>query len=188
MKTALVIITLMGLAASVFGQSVYLKVTPVESKVKTSPNEQHKIYGSAGSFSRKIEREEVFNIMVKNMAPAAHEYTVEWMFMASPAGGGSKVEPFHAEEKKVSLDKNAGTTFEVRSPKLESTHTHLSFHSGPDTFTGSKFAGYVVRVKLGDRILAVEASDVFLKRKFQDPKAKWGVTEEPDATKKKSSR
>jgi len=188
MKTALVIITLMGLAANLFGQSVYLKVTPVESKVKSSPNDQYKIYGSSGSFSKKIEREEVFNVTVKNMAPTTYEYTVEWMFMATAAGGGSKVDPFHAEEKKISLDKNANTTFEVASPKLESTHTHLSFQSGRDTFTGLKFAGYVVRVKLGDRILAVEASDVFLKRKFQDPKAKWGVTEELDATKKKSSR
>jgi len=188
MRRTLVVITLVGFAASAFGQSVYLKVTPMESRMERKDNDQHKIIGSSGSFSKKVEREEVFNVTVKNMAPAAYEYTVEWMFMASPAGGGSKVEPIHAEEKKVPLDKNASTTFEVRSPKLESTHTHYSFVGGQDAFTGLKFAGYVVRARLDDKILAVEATDVVTKRKFQDPKAKWGVPEEPATTKKKTSR
>jgi len=179
MKRTLVVITLVGLAASAFGQAVYLKVAPMESRTADKYTNR-----SSGSFKKNVEREEVFNVTVKNMAPAAYEYTVEWMFMASPASGGSKVEPFHAEEKKVSLDKNASTTFEVRSPKLESTHSFSSIH-GESTLTGLKFAGYVVRVRLDDKILAVESTDVVVKRKFQDPKAKWGVPEAPATTKKK---
>ncbi len=175
---------LIGLTASAFGQAVYLKVAPIESK--HSDNYSYRSSYS-GSFDKKVEREEAFNVTVKNMATTAFEYTVEWMFFANPACGGGKIEPFHAEEKKLSLEKNAGTTFEVRSPKLASTHSYSSYGTG-NTFTGSKFAGYVVRVKIDDKILAVESIDMTLKRKYQDPKAKWGVPEESDTTKNKSSR
>jgi len=105
MKRTLTFVVLMGFAAGAFGQAVYLKVMPVESKVQSRPNEEHRIIGSSGSFSKIIEREEVFNVTIKNMAPIAFDYTVEWMFLATPIKGSSKVEPFHADEKKVPLEK-----------------------------------------------------------------------------------
>lgn len=187
MKRTLVVVAVWGLAANLFGQAVYLKVVPVETRSETKKYEKNIVmgYGSGGSFRKTSEREEVFNITVRNMAPAAYEYTVEWMFFAAPASGGKAV-PFHAEEKKLSLDKNGVQTFEVCSPKLEVTQTHYSFIGGGTRYEGMKFAGYVVRVKHGDKILAVESADAMLKRQFQDPKAKWGVPEpaEPAKTKR----
>jgi hypothetical protein len=207
MKRTLVVVALMGLVTSAFGQSVYLKVTPVEGKEETQlrdwvvqkeggrnlitirGKEETKKGEPArrlGLATKTIEREEVFNITVKNTAPVAYEYTLEWVFMASPVSGG-KSEPFHAAEKKISLDKNAGMSFEIRSPKLKSSQ-NFSLGGSRSELTGSKFAGYVVRVRFNDRILAVESTDVLLKRKYQDPKAKWEVTEPSEAPKKKRSR
>lgn len=173
MKKFFLAITLIGLVSGAYGQSVYLKVTPVESK-RTDKNTYQSRY--SGSFDKNVQREEAFTITLRNMAPAAFTYTVEWMFLASPAGGGGKIDPFYTEEKKVSLEKGAGTTIDVVSPKLESSHSFYAYGGG-HTFTGQKFAGYVVRVKIDEKILAVEATDALLKRKYQDPKTKWGVAE-----------
>jgi len=162
-----------GIAASAHGQAVYLKVVPMESK--RSDNYSYRgVY--SGSFDKNVAREEAFNITVRNMTSESYDYVVEWMFLSSPARGGGTATPFNVDEKKLTLDKGASTTVEVHSPKLASTHNFDSY--GGSTFTGSKFAGYVVRVKYNDRILAVEASDVQLKRKYQDPKVKWGIPEE----------
>lgn len=183
MKMTLLALTLFGFTTGAFGQSVYLKVVPLESIRESKPNEQLKVFSSTGgAFSKKIECEEAFNVTVRNMLPIGDEYTVEWMFMASPAGGG-KVKSFHAGEKKVALEKNGSTTFEINSPKLESTHTRFGLGSQQDTFTGLKFAGYVVRVRIDEKILAVESTDALLKRKYTDPKAKWGVEAKPATTK-----
>jgi hypothetical protein len=156
------------LAVEAFGQSVYLKATSVESRK-----------------SMDGEREEVLNITVKNMAPAAYEYTVEWMFMGVLDGArGNPILPVYAAEKKVPLDKNANTVFEVRSPKLKSPH---EFHGddGKKILIGLKSVSYVVRVRLDEKILAVESPNLTLKQKFQDLKAKWGVPESPESPKGK---
>jgi len=173
MKQIILAVIIAGFGLNAHGQAVYLKVTPTETK-RTDKYTYQSRY--SGSFEKNVEREEAFTITLRNMAPGSYEYTVEWMFLAAPAAGGGKIEPFYAEEKKVSLEKNAGTTLEIVSPKLESTHSFYSY-GGSHTFTGRKFAGYVVRVRLDDKILAVEATDALLKRKYQDPKAKWGVEE-----------
>jgi hypothetical protein len=177
MKRTFLVVMMIGLAASAFGQAAYLKVVATENRSSRS----------GGYYSTNVEREEVYNVTVKNMAPAAYEYTIEWMFLVKPAGGG-KVVPFRAEEKKLTLEKNASTTIEVRSPILTSTESssYYYYYYG-NTYAGSKFAGYVVRVKANDKILAVEANDTTLKRKYQDPKVEWGMPK-PPTTSRSSTR
>jgi hypothetical protein len=165
------------IATSACAQAVYIKVVPMESKRA----DQYAYRGTySGAFDKNVEREEVFNVTIKNMAPESFEYTIEWMFLSSPAGGGGKITPFHIEDKKITLDKGAGTTFELRSPKLASTHSYDTYGSG-HRFTGSKFAGYVLRVKYNDKVVGVDASDIQLKRKYEDPRAKWVVSDETDS-------
>lgn len=175
MRTLLAMLTAAALSSTAVVPSVYLKVVHSGSKSESRPNEDFRIFGSPGSFSKKTEREESFTVTVQNMSPIAFDYTVEWMFFAAPVAGG-KAEAIHADQKKVSLGRGAAETFQIRTPKIESTHTHLAYVRSNDIFQGKKFAGYVVRVKIDDKILAVEASDATLKRQFQDPKAEWGVT------------
>lgn len=167
MKKTVFTVMMVGLAASAFGQAAYLKVAAAESRSTRS----------GSYYSTNVEREEIYNVTVKNMTPTAYEYTVEWMFLVRPAGGGGKAMPFHVDEKKITLEKNASTTIEVRSPTLTSTESKDYYYSyyGGNTITGLKFAGYIVRVKANDKILAVEASDITLKRQYEDPKAKWGM-------------
>jgi hypothetical protein len=171
MKRTVLAVMMVGLAGSAFGQAVYLKVAAAENRSSRSGD----------YFTTNVEREEAYSVTVKNMVPAAYEYTVEWMFLIKPTGGG-KVVPFQAEEKKITLEKNASTTIEVRSPTLTSTETgtYYSYYYGT-TYTGSKFAGFVVRVRVNDKILAVEATDTILKRQYQDPKVKWGMPKPPPA-------
>jgi len=178
MKT-IVVIVLVGLAANLFGQAVHLTVTPLPSKIETTANEEARFIGPPGSFSKKTEREEALRITLRNTAPIAFTYTVEWMFFGAPIKGGPS-QPFHAGEKQIALEKNASETFEVRSSKLQSTHLHRNIRRGSDVdiYGGSKYAGYVVRAKIDDKVLAVEAPDAATKRQYQDPKAKWGATAE----------
>ncbi|MCX7887699.1 MAG: hypothetical protein N3B01_10680 [Verrucomicrobiae bacterium] len=179
MKPFLGVCTALLAAVGSFGQAVHLKVTLLESKTQSRPNEERKFLGLPGSYSKVFEREDVLSVTVRNMAPITFDYTVEWMFFAAPVSGG-KPEPFHAEEKKISLAKGEATTFEIRSPKVSYTHTHLSLplRTDQNIFEGKKYAGYVVRVRIDDKVLAVESSDQSWKREFQNPKAKWGVSKD----------
>lgn len=68
MKRTFLAVMMVGLAASAFGQAAYLKVASAESRSTRS----------GSYYSTNVEREEVYNVTVKNMAPAAYESTVEW--------------------------------------------------------------------------------------------------------------
>jgi hypothetical protein len=181
-----------GAAWAAQAQTVFMKVTPLGSKQSEKTTTEDT--GKGGNFKRTIHtyRMESIEIMLRNTSATSVDYVVEWMFLSSPAKGGGDPQPCAADEKTVTLAPNINSTFQVSSPKLEATQKYQhSFESHKNEagkreqrektrylgMDGEKPAGFVVRVKAGGKILAVDASDSTLERRYQNPTAPWAPPE-----------
>jgi hypothetical protein len=191
MKTHTLIALLAGAAWAASGQTVFLKATPQGSKQSEKTTTENT---GAGGFKRIVHtcRQEAIEIMLRNTSPNSVDFVVEWMFLSSPVKGGGDPQPCAADEKTLTLAANAGSAFQVNSPKLETTQTYQhTFEHGkgatgkreqrektrPLGADGNKPAGYVIRVKAAGKIIAVDASDATLERRYQNPAAPWSPPE-----------
>jgi hypothetical protein len=178
---------LAGMVSVAPGQSVFLKVKAAGSKQE----EKTTIQGTGGSaYTRTVHifRQETIEISVRNTSLVAGDYLIEWLFLSTRAKGGD-AEPCHANEIPVCLGANTSVTFQATSPKLEATQNYQHSPGGGLLFGGEKVrflgtdgvkpAGFVVRVKAGGRIIAVEASDAQLKRRYQSLSAPWTPPDNP---------
>ncbi len=191
---------IVGVALASQGQTVLLKVASMGSKQNDKTTTEDT--GNAGfRQTTHTYRQETIEITLRNTFTGSVDYVVEWMFLSCHAKGGNP-EPCSADGKTVTLAANAGSTFQVSSPKLEATQSYQhSFEShknatgGRDQrettrylgMDGVKTAGFVVRVKVDGKIIAVAASDVSLERRYQNPTAPWTPSEK-SSPKKKPSR
>lgn len=196
MRTAGLMVLLAGMAVAAHGQTVFLKVASSGNKQtqKTTTEGNHR---TVHTF-----RQETVEIAVRNTFTAPLECVVEWMFLAAPAKGGAG-EPFEADTKTVSLAVNGTSTIPVTSPQLEARQnysvtmeTYVTPGGGRskqekttylDT-EGVRPAGYVVRVKVNGKIIAVDASDSQLKGKYLNPAAPWATASKPAESETNESR
>jgi hypothetical protein len=133
---------------------------------------------------------EILSINVRNMATNAEQVVVEWYFFAQAAKGKDKPHLAGVGAQRLALELGNGTNLLVSSPKLEQVEdvmvlTMPAFSAnGRDyparkeinkSVTGLKNAGYVVRVLLDGKPIAVQASAPQLKDQCPKPTSGTGV-------------
>ncbi len=187
MRTWIATLLIAVCAWAAHAQTVFLKVT-FEGSNQDDKTSIEQGGGKAFTEKKHVFRQETIEITVRNTHTEPCEYLIEWLFLASPAKGGGEPEPYHADEKTVTLPPNGTETFQVTSPKMESIQSYYhTFERQRKTgggyeekektrylgMEGVKPAGYVVRVKAKQKLVAVEASDAQLKRRYTSPTAPW---------------
>lgn len=200
MKRIILTLLILGAAWHAQAQMVFLKVSPEGSKQDDKTTIEN---GAGKSFTRKnhLFRQETIEISIRNTYNDSFDYVVEWLFLASPAKGGGDPEPYHAEEKTITLAKDGNETFQVTSPKMESIQKYYHTFESHKNATGGreerektrylgmegvKPAGYVVRVRANRKVIAIEASDAQLKRRYQNPAAPWNPPAKPEPVPEKA--
>ena len=142
------------------GQSVMLKVAPVESARRTTGDN-----GYYSSSYREV-RSQTIKITLTNMHTNAVDYVVEWFFFGKSVGGGGTNSVYDGGQKDVSLARGKFDSFEVQSIEIQSESS-----DGNRYARGLKTDGYVVVVWAGEKIVGVEASDMSNRRKYSEVKA-----------------
>lgn len=161
MRTAFVIFLTLVWSAS--AQSVYLRVETIAEGRKTTGSSNT----GYGSYHRSHSSGVELKVTLRNMHTQAHTYTVEWNFYAKNQQS-RKTRVHDSGTNSIPLKVGETSTFELKSAELTSeTHGYASEYSSSGYTSGEKHDGYLILVKDGDRIIAVEASDATVKRSYQ---------------------
>ncbi|MCX7008396.1 MAG: hypothetical protein NTY53_14300 [Kiritimatiellaeota bacterium] len=150
-------------------QAVYLRAQPVSSKTDTRQT------GRLGedTIERVYNRNKDLKITVTNMQTNHYEYEVQWQFL-SKGVSDKKAHVYDEGAKTVALKGGESATFEVQSKPLQATaKQHYEYDDDGNLMptdkerSGENPAGFVVLVKAGKQLLAVEASDSAVKKTYQ---------------------
>lgn len=117
------------------------------------------------AYEKTIHRAKKLQITLRNMDTKPFNCVVNWQFLAKSVTDGSTSVYDHGS-KKVSLKNGQSTVFDVNSKEVEDTRTH--YDDGSRDRSGNRTSGYLVLVRVGKKLVAVDASDVLLKKKYQD--------------------
>ena len=158
--TAIAFVGLAGVAAA---QVPTLTVTNASSakRIKTLSKD------ADGSFNKQTDRSVALNINMTPLKDAKGGYDIEWFFLLKPIGRkGSSI--FDAGSKH---SEKGAAKFPVSSKPIQEMNSRSKAYSvetigdssamvitTTDTTSGSKFSGWVVRVKTGGEVVRVEAS------------------------------
>jgi hypothetical protein len=162
MRTAFFIfLTLTSLATA---QSVYLRVDTLASGNKTTARST----SGYGSYEESQASGINIKVTLRNMYPQPYTYTLEWRFFAKDLQT-RKNRVHDSGTNSVPLKVGETKTFELESAPLSSSVSgYSSWYYSSRYASGEKQAGYLVLVKDGNRILAVDSDDAGLKRSYMD--------------------
>jgi hypothetical protein len=136
----------------------------------TTVDQGHKTTSRAdtgyGSYRESRAHKSHIKITLRNMYSKPHKYTLEWRFYAKNLESG-KTHVHDSGTNSVPLKAGETKTMELQAAELASENRSYSY-SYARYVSGEKQAGYLVLVKDGNRILAVESDNVDLKRSYMD--------------------
>ena len=144
---------------SVQAQAVFLEVELMGSPMQDTRQ------STDDACEKTIHRAKNIQIMLRNMDDKPCNFVVNWQFLAKSVEDGS-TRVYDKGNKKISLKAGQSTEFKVASKEVQDVKTHYA--DGSYSHTGDKTTGYLVLVRSGKKLVAVDASDALLKRKYQD--------------------
>jgi hypothetical protein len=159
MKTLVSVLLFLSTALSVRAQAVFLEVELVGSPMQDTRQ------ATDDASEKTIHRSKNIQIMLRNMDTKPCSLVVSWQFLAKSVEDGS-AKAYDKGSKKVPLKAGQSTVFKVDSKEVQDVRTHYA--DGSYSHTGDKTTGYLVLVKAGKKIVAVDASDALLKKQYQD--------------------
>jgi hypothetical protein len=142
-------------AASSARTSVSLKVTETASKANTSDNNRY-LFG----YDRTVSRSRSLSVRVSNLGAEPEDVDIEYFFIAKPAHGSSL---YVHDTKKIHLNLKPSQWQDVPAQAKELNSREINDDIGFRAISGAKIQGWIVRVKKGDKIVAMEASSETLK-------------------------
>jgi len=124
-----------------------------------------------------VYNHEILTVSLRHILPTDADYVLDWHFFAAPADRktGGPLQHRGNSSKKITLLGNATHTIKIASPAYKRTDTTRLTHVERNGFlqpvhnttsTGDKPGGYVIQILRDQKVLAVEASSLDLKRDY----------------------
>lgn len=158
MKTLVSALLFLSAALSVQAQAVFLEVELMGSPMQDTRQ------STDDAYEKTLHRSKNIQIMLRNMDTKPCSLVVNWQFLAKSVEDGS-TKAYDKGSRKVSLKAGQSTVFRVDSKEVQDVRTHYT--DGSYSHTGDKTTGYLVLVRAGRKLVAVDASDALLKMKYQ---------------------
>jgi uncharacterized protein DUF4339 len=142
--------------------SVTLEVKSLTAGSGAATTSGQYVYGSSTTYTKAQK----INIHVRNLKHEPDEVEVEWFFFGKPATGNKRF-MYDKGIKKLAIKAGGWEDTQVTSKELESKV--YNYDTTNQYKRGQKAEGWIVRVKAGEKIIALQASSATLEDLAKNP-------------------
>ncbi|MEP6668873.1 MAG: hypothetical protein ABJF10_06965 [Chthoniobacter sp.] len=121
----------------------------------------------SGNYSQTKTSSRELAITVRNMSALPGEFELEWYFFGKPASGSGRF-LYDKGSKKMTVSPGASEKVAIDSKELSNHTVRDYYYWGYNYSSGDKADGWILRVKVGEEVVRVKASNPLLEQLAAD--------------------